>query len=84
MKQKKSSEKGISKKEIRSKIQDSVNSAVVQYEKEGPSKRVKKAVEKASKKIAGKIKRDLKKVKSKKAKVSKKVNGEKVKAQAVA
>jgi hypothetical protein len=79
MKEKKSTEKGITKKEIRSKIEDSVNSAVVQYEKEGPSKRVKKAVEKASKKIATKIKRDLKKTKARKAKGSKKINGEKVK-----
>lgn len=82
MKDKKSTEKGITRKEIRSKIQDSVTTAVVHYEKEGPSKRVRKAVEKASKKIADKIKRDLKKSKSKKAKSPKKINGEKVKSHA--
>lgn len=77
-------EKGISKKEIRSKIQDSVNQAIVQIEKEGPSKRTKKVVRKASKKIASKIKRDLKAVKSKKSKSKKKLDGEKVKAEVLA
>ena len=84
MKEEKSTKKRVTKKEIRSKIQDSMNLAIVQFEKEGPSRRVKKVVQKASKKIAGKIKRDLMKVESKKRKVSKKLNGQKVQSPTVA
>jgi len=72
--------KGVSRKEIRSTIKDSLNAAIVQFEKEGTSKKVTKVVDKASKKIAGKIKKDLKKdlkkIKAKKIKPSKKMNGE--------
>ena len=77
-------EKGITKKEIRSKIQDSLNLAIGQIEKEGPSKKTSKVVKKASKKIANKVKRDLKNVKPKSSKGKKKLNGEKVKAEALA
>ncbi len=79
MKEKKAAEKGITKKEIRSKIQDSLNHAIVEFEKEGPSKKVKKVVQKASKRIASKIKRDLKKAKPKKAQAGKKAKADKVK-----
>jgi hypothetical protein len=80
MKEKKAAEKkGVTKKEIRSKIQDSLNHAIVEFEKEGPSKRVKKVVQKASKRIASKIKRDLKKAKPKKTKAAKKAKGDNVK-----
>ena len=81
-------EKGITKKEIRSKIQDSLNQAIVQFEKEGPSKKTSKVVKKASKKIASKVKRDLKDVKPRKSKDKamgkKKLNNEKVKAEVLA
>ena len=72
----KSTSKGVSKKEISAKIQNSLNEVIVQFEKDGASKKTNKVVKKASQKIAGKIKRDLKKIKSKKAKPSKKLNGE--------
>ncbi len=81
-------EKGITKKEIRSKIQDSLNQAIIQFEKEGPSKKTSKVVKRASKKIANKVKRDLKDVKPKKskgkAKGKKKLISDKVKAEVVA
>ena len=84
MKEKKPTQKAITKKEIRSKIQDSMNQVIGHFEKEGPSKRVKKVVRKASKKIASNIKRDLNKVKAKKSKGNKKLNGEKIQATAIA
>ena len=72
----KSSPKSITKKEISAKIQTSLNDVIVQFEKDGASKKTNKVVKKASKKIASKIKKDLKKIKSKKVKPSKKMNGE--------
>lgn len=81
-------ERGITKKEIRSKIQDSLNQAIVQLEKESPSKKTTKVVKKASKKIANKVKRDLKNSKPKKtkdkAKGKKKMFSDKVKVEIVA
>jgi hypothetical protein len=76
MKEHKSNGNAISKKEIRAKIQDSVNKAIVEFEGEGPSKRVKKVVKKASKKIASKIKRDLKARKTGKKQMADKVKHE--------
>lgn len=55
-------ESGISKKEIRSKIQDSVNQTIIGFHIESPSKKTKRAVKKVSVKIAATIKRDLKKL----------------------
>ncbi|CAN5244369.1 hypothetical protein BH09BAC3_BH09BAC3_24580 [soil metagenome] len=72
----KTAPKGASKKEISTKIQNSLNEVIVQFEKDGASKKTNKIVKKASRKIAGKIKKDLKKIKSKKAKSSTKPKSE--------
>lgn len=54
---------GITKKEIRNKIQDSVNQAIVDLHIGSPSKRTQKDVKKTSGKLAGKIQKELKKKK---------------------
>lgn len=54
---------GITKKEIRNKIQDSVNQAIEDLQIGSPSKKTKKAVKKTSGKLAGKIRKELKKKK---------------------
>jgi hypothetical protein len=51
---------GITKKEIRNKIQDSVNQAIADLHIGSPSKKTKKAVKKTSGKLAGKIRKELK------------------------
>ncbi len=74
---------GTSKKEIRSKIQESVNKTITSFHIESPSKKTKRAVKKVSYKIAGTIKRDLKRLKNQK-KTSLPMNGEKQKTEATA
>ncbi len=54
---------GITKKEIRNKIQDSVNQAIADLHIGSPTKKTKKAVKKTSGKLAGKIRKELKKKK---------------------
>ncbi len=67
----------ISKKEIRSKIEKSLNKAITELHITSPSKKTKKSVKKASSKIAGTIKKDLKKLRSKKKPVSNVIKGKK-------
>ncbi len=68
-KQKTASAAGISKKEIRGKIEKSVNKAITDLHILSPSKKTKKSVKKASNKLAGTIKKDLKKIQGKKKQV---------------
>ena len=78
----------ISKKEIRGKISDSVSQAISQLEVKGPSKKVKKIIERASRKIANKVSRQLREAapKGKKVKEAKtpRLNGKKRKLEVVA
>ena len=61
-KDKKPKEKvGISKKEIKAKIQEKVNLALTEFHVDSPSRKTRKTVKKLSGKVAGKIKTDLKK-----------------------
>ena len=83
-KEKTRTKSGISKKEIRSKIQESVNKAITDFNIKTPSKKTKKTVRKVSNKIASTIKKDLKKLKSQKKKASLPINREKQKAEATA
>ncbi len=76
MKEKSNSTGTATKKEIRSKIKDSINAAIGQFEKGATSKKIKKVVQKTAKKLSVKIKKDLKKIKAKTAKSSKKINGQ--------
>lgn len=82
-KEKTKTKSGTSKKEIRSKIQESVNKAITGFHIDSPSKRTRKTVKKVSNKIAGTIKRDLKRLKNQK-KTSLPLNGGKQKAEATA
>jgi hypothetical protein len=88
MKELKTKEKIVSKKEIRTKIQNSVNLIVGELKIAAPSRKVKKEIQRASKKIANEINVDLKKVakKTSKAKIkpSKGLNGKKIVAAATA
>jgi hypothetical protein len=86
MKQTKSKVKAVSKKEIRTKIKNSVNLAIVEYKVVSTSKKVKKEIQKASRKIANTVndvlKRSYKKIQS--AKATKGMNGQKPKVKATA
>lgn len=90
MKQKKNKEKkkpaksGISKKEIRSKIRQSVASVLTDLHIQSPSKKTRKAVKKVSGQIAGKIKRDLKRLRHQKKKKGTSVSREMQKVEATA
>jgi hypothetical protein len=75
MKEKQPKIKGPSRKEIQSKIQESVNKTMGDLHLEQPSKKVKKVVRKTSKLLARKIKRDLKVSQIKSSKASKNLNG---------
>lgn len=50
----------ISKKEIRTKISNSLSQTITELEGSDPSKKIKKTVKRASKKIANKVSRELK------------------------
>jgi|GEM_PF-6597543 len=88
MKDTKTKEKIASKKEIRTKIQDSMNLIVGELKIESPSRKVKKEIQRASKKMASKInvalKKVIKKMNKAKTKSSKGLNGQKVAAVAAA
>jgi len=61
---------GITRKEIRNMIQDTVNKAIANLHVGAPSKKTKKVVKKTSVKLAGRIRKDLKKKKTVKNPVS--------------
>lgn len=75
MKEKQAKKSGPSKKEIRTKIQESVNKAIGELHVEHPSKKVRRVVRKTSKAVAKTVKKELKVSKPKKTKRTKKLNG---------
>jgi len=70
MKARQTSTKGPTKKEIRSKIQESVNNAIGKLHVGKPSRKLEKVVKKTSKLVAREVKQDLKSSKSKAGKAS--------------
>ncbi len=81
MKETKTTPAGPSKKEIRTKIQASVNQAIGEFHVDHPSKKVKKVVRKASKKLAKEVKQDIKSLSTKANKDAKKQSKKKKKSQ---
>ena len=75
MKEKQARKNGPSKKEIQSKIQESVNKAIGELQVASPSKKVRRVVKKTSRMVAKKVRKELKVSKPKKTKKSKKLNG---------
>ena len=86
MKKTKSKGSPVSKKVIRSKIENSVNRVVGTFKIDRASKKVKKEIQKASRKIASKVSDVLRKTSKRtlKGKLAKNLNGQKPKTKAVA